>query len=245
MSHNSKMSFSVEISERLGFYVYRLIDPRNGNTFYVGKGKGNRVFDHCAGELAFEGDDLNEKLQLIREIRMAGFEVAHVIHRHGLDERTALEVEGALIDAYPGLTNQAGGFKSEERGAMHARQIIELYAAEEAQFQHRALLININRTASTLSIYDATRYAWKIDPHKARQAEVILATRQGLIVGVFIAKQWLQATLEHFPEFSEMPTRWGFIGGEAPSDLTNFYLRKRVPEVLRKKGSANPIRYTY
>ena len=30
--------FSDEVSKKLGYYVYRLIDPRNGDTFYVGKG---------------------------------------------------------------------------------------------------------------------------------------------------------------------------------------------------------------
>ena len=44
------------------------------------------------------------KLKRIREIQVAGFEVAHVIHRHGMDGRTATEVEAALIEAYPGLT---------------------------------------------------------------------------------------------------------------------------------------------
>ena len=34
-------TFTPEVQERLGYYVYRLIDPRNGETFYVGKGKGN------------------------------------------------------------------------------------------------------------------------------------------------------------------------------------------------------------
>ena len=36
--------FSNEVISKLNYYVYRLIDPRNGQTFYVGKGKGNRVF---------------------------------------------------------------------------------------------------------------------------------------------------------------------------------------------------------
>ena len=99
------MAFTEEIADKLGFYVYRLIDPRNGETFYVGKGKGNRVFAHVAGELEAGADELSEKLQRIREIRLAGFDVAHVIHRHGLDSRTAIEVEAALIDAYPGVTN--------------------------------------------------------------------------------------------------------------------------------------------
>jgi hypothetical protein len=245
MSQDGKLSFSPEITQSLNYYVYRLIDPRNGETFYVGKGKGNRVFAHCAGELAFEGEELEQKFQRIREIRKAGFEVAHVIHRHGMDERTAMEVEGALIDAYSGLTNKADGFENTDRGVMHAREIIELYAAEEAQFLHKALLISINRTANTLELYDATRHAWKIDPRKARQAEIILATDHGLILEAFIAEQWLEATAEHFPGFPARPGRWGFVGYEAPPELAGHYKRKRVPDSMRKKGSANPIRYTY
>jgi hypothetical protein len=35
------------VVEKLAFYVYRLVDPRTRNTFYVGKAKGSRVFDHA------------------------------------------------------------------------------------------------------------------------------------------------------------------------------------------------------
>lgn len=95
--------FPADVERKLKTYVYRLIDPRNGETFYVGKGQGNRVFSHIRAEQNLDGDELDNKVRRIREIRLAGFEVAHVIHRHGMDERTALEVEAALIDAYPGL----------------------------------------------------------------------------------------------------------------------------------------------
>jgi uncharacterized protein len=91
--------FSSYVCGKLKFYVYRLIDPRNGETFYVGKGKDNRVFQHAKAEPGVVADELTEKLKRIREIRNTGFEVAHVIHRHGMDEDTAFEVEAALIDA--------------------------------------------------------------------------------------------------------------------------------------------------
>ena len=44
---NAKVTdFPEEVARRVGNYVYRLIDPRNGETFYVGKGRRNRVFQH-------------------------------------------------------------------------------------------------------------------------------------------------------------------------------------------------------
>src|SRR5580658_2601667 len=122
--------FSEHVCAQLKFYVYRLIDPRNGETFYVGKGKDNRVFGHVNDELATDKDDLTDKLQRIRDIRLSGFEVGHVIHRHGMDTDTASEVEAALIEAYPEATNQVRGPGSDERGLMHSKQIIEHYEAE-------------------------------------------------------------------------------------------------------------------
>jgi hypothetical protein len=38
--------FSKSVSDGLNCYVNRLIDPRNGETFYISEGCGNRVFAH-------------------------------------------------------------------------------------------------------------------------------------------------------------------------------------------------------
>lgn len=237
--------FTEEISNKLKTYVYRLIDPRNGETFYVGKGKGNRVFSHIRAEENLEGDDFDNKLKRIREIRLAGLEVAHVIHRHGMDEKTAFEVEAALIDAYPGLTNIVSGTGANEYGVMHADEIIRQYSAEQAVFEHKALLININISASETSLYEATRRAWKLNKSKAEEAEVILATVKGLVVAAFVADEWLNATAENFPGFEDLPGRIGFVGKEAPEGIIKLYVGKRVPNKYRKRGASNPVRYTW
>ena len=241
-------SFTSDVAAKLKAYVYRLIDPRNGETFYVGKGKGNRVFSHIRAEDGLDGDEVDNKLKRIREIRLAGFEVGHVIHRHGMDESTAFEVEAALIDAYPGLTNIVVGTGGNDYGAMHAEEVIRRYSAEPAVFRHKALLISVNRSAAERSLYDATRYAWKINLGKAREAEVILATMQGLIVGALVAEDWLEATAANFPGRADgdgVPGRYGFVGAEAPDQIKKLYVGKRVPDSYRKRGAANPIKYTW
>jgi hypothetical protein len=104
--------FPVGVADRLKWYVYRLIDPRTGETFYVGKGKGDRLFQHAKGALTTSGDEdrADLKYQRIKNITKAGIEVSHVIHRHGIDtEAVAFQIEAALIDAYPGLTNRVSG----------------------------------------------------------------------------------------------------------------------------------------
>jgi hypothetical protein len=162
-----------------------------------------------------------------------------------MDDATAFEVEAALMDAYPGLTNIAGGYGAGDFGAMHALEIIHRYSADPALFHHKALLISVNRSAAETSLYEATRYAWKISRRKALQAEVVLPTVQGMIVGAFVVDDWLEATSANFPGHEDVPGRWGFVGQEAPPQLRDLYVRKRVPDEYRKPGAANPIKYTW
>ena len=62
--------FPPGVEKRLNWYVYRLIDPRNGETFYVGKGRGNRIFAHVKDALSLAKDEKENdlKLQRIKEI---------------------------------------------------------------------------------------------------------------------------------------------------------------------------------
>lgn len=239
--------FPSEVVDEIKYYVYRLIDPRNKDTFYVGKGKGNRVFNHmkCAIKKE-EVDELSDKISTIRDIRNSGLNVIHVIHRHGMDEKTSIEVEAALIDAYPGATNIQGGHSSNDYGPMNAIEIIHKYAAEEADIRHNILMITINKSILNHEIYDSVRFAWKVNAKKAAQADYILAVKQGVICGIFIAEQWKEANKENFPEFNvNIDGRFGFIGREAEDSIKKLYMRKRIPEIFRQKGAANPIKYNF
>lgn len=68
--------FTPEVMDALKWYVYRLIDPRNGRTFYGGKGKENRVFAHAAGVPDGDAVVSHPVLQRIKEVQMAGLAVS-------------------------------------------------------------------------------------------------------------------------------------------------------------------------
>jgi hypothetical protein len=50
------------------YYIYYLIDPRTSLTFYVGKGKGNRVYDHLNGRDAGVNKRKDAKIAKIRRL---------------------------------------------------------------------------------------------------------------------------------------------------------------------------------
>ena len=59
-------SFTEEVAKQLKWYVDRLIDPRNGETFYIGKGKGNRVFSHIHTAAGLDGGELDNTIKRIK-----------------------------------------------------------------------------------------------------------------------------------------------------------------------------------
>ena len=43
--------FTHGVKEALNYYVYALVDPRDHRIFYIGKGKGDRIFQHAGDSL--------------------------------------------------------------------------------------------------------------------------------------------------------------------------------------------------
>jgi len=234
--------FSIGVSDQVKHYVYRLIDPRNGQTFYVGKGQGNRVFAHANGisELDPEGinDEETQKIQTIRDIRKAGLEVIHTIHRHGMDNDTALQVEAALIDAYGGLTNIANGVRSNDYGVMHVQQIEETYKRETIEnISENVIIIKISPSSVDLhdgNIYEATRQNWKMSLERAETADYVFSVMHGVVQEVYKPTRWYVSTEEG---------RIAFEGEVALSEIRDKYVGNVIPQQYRRKGMASPCLY--
>lgn len=93
---------------QVGWYVYFLIDPRDDQIFYVGKGKGKRIHTHTSSNSV---DRNITKRFRIREICARGDKVREVVFEVFAQEDDAYVIEGQLIRElqHAGLTNKAQG----------------------------------------------------------------------------------------------------------------------------------------
>ena len=71
--------FTSDIIRKIKYYVYLLSDPISGEIFYVGKGKGNRVFSHLK-----DSSD-NQKSRKIQELKLKGLEPKIEFLVHGVE----------------------------------------------------------------------------------------------------------------------------------------------------------------
>ena len=96
------------------WYVYKLMDPRNGETFYIGKGTGKRI-EHHEAEAA--RGVCSHKCNKINVIRNSGLAVIKQKIALFWCEQSAYDLETDLIDSIglDNLTNVmrggAGGFE--------------------------------------------------------------------------------------------------------------------------------------
>lgn len=234
--------FSADTISKLGNYVYRLIDPRDFQTFYVGRGVGNRVFNHAKDELKhfeYDEDELTTKLKQIRDIRVSGKEVICVIHRYGMSKEQAMEVESALIDCYPGLTNLVSGYGG-DRGVITAEDLqasFERPIYEEPDEIDYVIVKTSNNAIQIAqgSLYDATRRAWRANLERARKVKIVLSVIGGIVREVYEVDEWYSS-----PEFEN---RIEFNGKPANYDVANIFRGKMIPEYYRKQGMSSPFLY--
>jgi hypothetical protein len=237
--------FSQKTIEELNYYVYVLVDPRSNKIFYVGKGIGNRVFNHVACSLDETQD--SDKLNIIREITQDGDTVKHFIVRHDLTESEAFLVESVLIDflsysdffSIRSISNIQAGHHQWFKGIKTVDELEVLYACEPLELKdikHNLVTININKTYNIKNdyhpnIYESTRKSWKMSEARLDQIEYVLSEYRSVVRAVFKPVKWLKNG-----------NRWMFEGEEVlDREIRDLYLNKTVPE--KRKGEANPIKY--
>jgi hypothetical protein len=87
------------------WYVYQLIDPRNNEVFYIGKGTQDRIHEH--EKEALKGV-CSYKCHKINKIRNSGLNIIKKKIAYFCDEEYAYQIEFDLISSTPNLTNVVG-----------------------------------------------------------------------------------------------------------------------------------------
>ena len=175
------------------YYVYGLIDPRTNQVFYIGKGTGNRVFEHEKESLNSPNSE-KMKLKTISEIKALGLSVKKIIINSNLTEPEAFAAEAALINAFNyvsdvGLTNIVAGHHSAE--ALSVEDFEKMYGAEELKeedIKHKILVIKINKlyrkNMSSNELYDCVRGIWRASMSNVKTVDYVIGVYNSLIVAV-------------------------------------------------------------
>jgi len=258
-------TFSEKSLLSLGdYYVYGLIDPRTNLIFYIGKGTGNRVFNHEKESMNSPNSD-KLKLKTISEINSLGLDVKKIIINSNLTETEAFAAEAALINAFnyvsgAGLTNIVAGHHSAE--ALSVEDFEKIYGAEELReedIKHKILVIKINklyrRNMPDDELYDSVRGVWRASMNNAQSATYVFGVYNSLIVAVYKPTRWYKCkeAPEKRPRQDEILTpqtenRIFFVDevfekGCPHDENEAFYLGKSIAGLKLNQGAQNPITY--
>jgi hypothetical protein len=223
-------SLKPGMAEKLGYYVYLYVDPRDGKVFYIGKGKDDRCLDHL-----FEDDD-HPKVKRIRDIFAAGLEPRIEMLAHGLrTEQEAYNIEAAAIGllGLENLTNRVVGKDSLRFGRKGLSELEGYYAAKPVKITDPVILIRVNQlyrhSMPAAELYDITRGVWVLSAERASKMKYVFAVYEGVVREVYEPEKWMKALTTQYPNRTDLVPddakgRVEFIGKPAPEAIRQKYL---------------------
>jgi hypothetical protein len=223
-------SLKPGMTEKLGYYVYLYVDPRDGKVFYIGKGKDDRCLDHL-----FEDDD-HPKVKRIRDIFAAGLEPRIEMLANGLrTEQEAYNIEAAAIGllGLENLTNRVVGKDSLRFGRKGLSELEGYYAAKPVKITDPVILIRVNQLyrhgMPAAELYDITRGVWVLSAERASKMKYVFAVYEGVVREVYEPEKWMKALTTQYPNRTDLVPddakgRVEFIGKPAPEAIRQKYL---------------------
>ena len=254
-STNSQLRASIEafvgehaidakVADELGWYVYALYPPRSTVPIYVGKGSDARVLEHFAEAISNIRD--TRKLKALRDLFERQEQPTIRILRRRIDsEKTAYEIEAALIDALEPEGNRVLGRGADERGIKDLRVLVDQHSAvplSETDIVHRMLMIKVDRRwhEEGLSrdfdpdrLYTITRRAWKVNVARAA-GHLACPVADGIIREVYTVDGW-------HPDLEE-GGRFEFTGRPSTWQEHRRYVDRSVRDLFRR-GNQSPVTY--
>ena len=239
------MKFTAEVISEIKSYVYIYTNPNTKKVFYIGKGQGNRCFEHLS-----ENSE-SEKVKEINDLKNNGQMPIIELLRYGLTDNEASLIESSLIDfvGLNDLTNKVRGLHSKSFGRTSIDDINIKYTADEVTVTDNVIAITINKLFYTniteKELYEATRGIWKLGKRRTK-AQFAFAVFQGVVREVFEIHQWHESgtlvySTRDASKFKEMK-RWEFDGKIANDNTRNKYINKSIKSYITQ-GSQNPIKY--
>lgn len=196
--------FNSMTSAKLQAYVYALADPRAKGSlkeriFYVGKGNGNRCFNHAAIARGRQEQPLNEhehKLSTIQAIHNSGQEVEVFIVSHGMTDDEAFALESAFIPLI-GETNAVRGH-GDPLMWLKKNQIDQLYdkpieRSDVELLRGNVLFVSLNqqdtdalvKAGAEAQLASATLGDWNLGEPRSSLVDCIVGVKHGLIISIF------------------------------------------------------------
>ena len=215
-------------------YVYALEDPRDNKIFYIGKGVGNRVFEH-AKDARKQNDASSEKLKLIKKIIKEGHDVKSYVIKYGLSDEEAISYEAVIIETLKkfghDLTNIVAGHHTENL-FLSTNEVERKFGFQKIRsLPKNSVILNINKSykkgSSNAEIYTAAKQSWSIDAKKRNILRYVFVEYQSVIIAMFKDIDWYEVLEDEEWIKKANQSKWGFKG---KSFIDHQFINKLLPE---------------